>query len=51
MLSISFLFLANIPVTGRLDQKLDAAVHEEELSKLERKLGQLEQRSPHLTCS
>lgn len=29
-------------LAGRLDQKLDAAVHEDELSKLERKLGQLE---------
>lgn len=32
------------PLAGRLDQKLDAVVHEAELSKLERKLGQLEQR-------
>jgi DNA repair exonuclease SbcCD ATPase subunit len=32
------------PLSARLEQKLDAAVHVQELSQLERKLGQLEQR-------
>merc|ERR1712216_314047 len=32
------------PLVGRLEQKLDASLHEQELASVERKLGQLEQR-------